>query len=1393
MVDQRRYVAFVAPFQDRPTEDEGLREQVAVVRRWWLGDPQPAPGQVSPTSGHRPPACELIPPPMPGACVTPQDFDRLKYDLGEVAAGSVVALYVSGHGKKDEEDESKYLLQVNGGDRDPRDLARELWRSPAKHSLVVVDSCHADLLAGPLKDVFRVARSDGGDNHRPVVVVTGDRSKVEDQTGLTEFSGILARAVALLREEKASISTSEEFLSPNDLSWALREAFPLVAAKVVPTIVLPLNTETLWDEPSAALPNPAYKYSPRADNDLVLTDDEIEYWLDRDYWINKASGASEGDRAWYFTGRKPVMRQIVSWLQNSEGPQGIASNGSDVLRASSFEVPRLGVPQGDMLRQSGDSGPSDGGEDAKAATSLNPFLIVTGARGTGKSAVLGRAVTLADPAFCREYPDVARGVTSDLMPPPRSIDAAVDARGRSLDRLVELLLDQLGETGAGPAANPSSSDTRRRGARAEDETAPRQRSLRERLADGLTSFAAHHGDPACVVVDGIDEASATPQSMVHEVLAALALTRQPDGRPAARAVVGVRDDETNTNALPLIASLRGERGDPAWPQTVRTDADDDFRGEVSQYCVSLLSRARSPYRVHPDQAEQVADLIARQDPPRFLDARIVGEALSSRPTTTDLASLGDDPAAAVLRQTLDLAAWPVAPDAESTAEDQQAALIALAFARGAGTPWRDVWPTLASAVFDRDITDQAITDLLRGPLGPYVMTATEDHQRVFRPVHDTVRLALRANLTDTWRVEARIAARLSALAPADDTPPDPYLRRHLVEHAKAGGVLIDKVIPECFLPWDTSRAVRGALGMPLPKSEDTRVLVAWAAVEPFLDQIPTVAERRIALQVQLLSPVPASSGWRSWLIDRNVLLAAPGLQSIAIGKVGAREFLAVGSRDGIRLWDSTAARPVGPLIRHTGAVHAVAFGKIGDRSVVAAGDVSAIEFGHADGRPVLAAIGWDGTARLLDPVNRRLVRRIGGRYGVLKTIAFGQVGNRPVLATADRDGTVRLLDPANGRLVRKFRTAAWAKAMAFWRVSGRTVLVVASGGGDIHLLDPSTGHFHDYIRTWHISTWQAAAFGQVRDQMLLAAASDDGTVRLWDPISQPVELPLTRRFFRVEAVAFGRFCGRPLLAVAGGGGTIDLWDPATGQPAGRLPDVWSTAAQGMERRNWSRMFRWRRSGAPEAMAFGRVGDQPCLAIAHTDGKVRLWNSDTGQLVGKFGASHVAPWRTIAFGQVGDRVILAVASEDGTIYPWDPTTGRLVREPFVGGSRNWLEAVAFWQVGGQTFLAVARGRVVDLWDVFAGRQVGSFSAGHAGYVRDVAFGKIGSQAVLATCGDRTIRLWDLAAGRLVGVPVNLLDEVHGLAFSSGGLLAVATPRGVAVLTPEFLAGVVKERL
>jgi len=228
------------------------------------------------------------------------------------------------------------------------------------------------------------------------------------------------------------------------------------------------------------------------------------------------------------------------------------------------------------------------------------------------------------------------------------------------------------------------------------------------------------------------------------------------------------------------------------------------------------------------------------------------------------------------------------------------------------------------------------------------------------------------------------------------------------------------------------------------------------------------------------------------------------------------------------------------------------------------------------------------------------------------------------------------------------------------------------------------------------------------DGYQLASASDDGTVRLWDPETGQPTVTLERPG-RVRGVAFSPD-GRQ-LASAGEDGAVRLWDPVTGQLTATL--------QG-------------HTGPVNGVAFSPDGRQ--LASASNDGTVRLWDPAGKQLTATL-EGHKDRVQAVAFSRDGRQ--LASASSDRTVRLWDPASRQLTAT--LEGHTGFVNGVAF-SPDGRQLASVGDDGTVRLWDFTTGQS--STLRGYTGPLLAMTFSPDGRQ--LATGGDdRTVRLWNVA--------------------------------------------------
>src|SRR5262249_55261258 len=158
--------------------------------------------------------------------------------------------------------------------------------------------------------------------------------------------------------------------------------------------------------------------------------------------------------------------------------------------------------------------------------------------------------------------------------------------------------------------------------------------------------------------------------------------------------------------------------------------------------------------------------------------------------------------------------------------------------------------------------------------------------------------------------------------------------------------------------------------------------------------------------------------------------------------------------------------------------------------------------------------------------------------------------------------------------------------------------------------------------------------------------------------------------------------------------------------------------------------------------------------ADVDGKVILWNPDTGSSI-RVLEGVAKPVRALAFSN--DSRLLATGSDDFLVRLWDTPTGKLIG--VLKGATHWIASLAFLP-DGETLIA-SDGDQIRLWDVRA-RELKATHQAKDG-VRAIAISPDG--ATLATAEiSRTVCLWSTATGKQLASLEGHLEYVSALAFS-----------------------------
>ncbi|MFI6876012.1 hypothetical protein ACIBL6_21535 [Streptomyces sp. NPDC050400] len=676
-------VGLIVPDGD-PAFDEALRRQLAALELWW---PR-AGGEFGWRMSQNPDGTPLS---------TRHEVETYLEASGvrEAEAGTPLVLFVSAHGMTAKSARHYLRLPTTSDDRllatavPTSGLVYAALDSHAHDVLVILNMCESAAVQSELvtlQDDLDPARKDEA---RLNVLATTERGR--QVLGL-ELARVLSRAHLLA-------TTSEQIAHPHltmsEFTQLLNRAARLLederpvrrrgARRAAARVNIPQPLLTQWQhERSRALPNPGYEPAPRVAlaevSDVAATFDELEYWLE------KASGRlDKADGGWYFSGRTQLNRLLVEFIQRPRGA-----------------------------------------------------MIVTGGAGTGKSALLGRMVTLSDPVFRgEERYKTALDSPPDTIPPPHAVSAAVSARNHTA-------VSALRRIGRALGCRPADDG---------DELGDWQAALEE--------FLARPGPPVTVVVDSLDEAY-DPTHFITTALAPFVSATRPEARtaggvpgpavrgPAARRrrvrlLLGVRSARPTAHdgaPRPAAADLLAELAD-RFPhaRTVRCDTapDQDIRAYVN-----VLLRDQESWNAAAVSRAALA-VGARADG-SFLHARLAVEQLRAEGprllTDPDWLDRVADGITGLLRTDIELA---VAAGSGLTAVEAVGLLRASAFALGRGVAWGDVWPALTHAVLQAPLRDpdEKIRQLLKSRLAGYLTTDHEDDRVVYRPAHEQLAQILR--------------------------------------------------------------------------------------------------------------------------------------------------------------------------------------------------------------------------------------------------------------------------------------------------------------------------------------------------------------------------------------------------------------------------------------------------------------------------------------------------------------------------------------------------------------------------------------------------------------------------------------------------------------------------
>lgn len=1055
--------------------------------------------------------------------------------------------------------------------------------------------------------------------------------------------------------------------------------------------------------------------------------------------------------------------------------------------------------------------------------------VVTGRPGSGKSAVLGRIVVLANPEtrtdILRQEPELP-GEQRRL--PEGSITAAVHAGGKSANDVALEIASAL------------------------DVTAP----LPALLCEALRA----RDEKTAIVIDALDEAD-NPHKIIEELLVPLAQLDKIKLLVATRA--------------PYEKMLKAECG----AEIIDLDSQAYFEeNDLISYVENRLL-ATQLYAGHDAAAHQVALAVANRADQSYLFAELATRVLQNGPERVDTSV--PDWEQSQLPGTLSDA---IARDLRRFDASERVRIVSvltpLAYAGPSGLrKEHKLWETMATAIAgDRYGTSEIIAVLENERVFPYYVREKGDHERYWL-FHEEFAAYLRERQPDDVHLRL-IEALLGMVVELPDAAARDWSKvfARMVVSADAGieraAYIFERAIPRLRglgTPGEvasTLQLISQQFGIDwqvddLGIQRSWRVLWTWwRKYSPHWileEHEPLTPLGLWKLAVCELEGRPAvisggEDGWiRFWDLEERRQMRASfkghdgRITSLAVAARKDRLLLLSGDHTGVlHIWDLTTGQETGSQIRsHVRDVSSIATTKWADEWLAVTGSVDgsvqvwnlltgdsvgnptnahegivrAVAMAELDGRLLVVTGREGGTIQVVDVISGQDVYDpITGHGRVyipgtvrekgITALEVAKVDGRHTIVSAGQDGTIRLWDLASGEPVKEPMVGVekgWVYSMEVGKLNEMPMVICGGTDGKVRMLDLSSGELIRRPRTGHDERITAVAFGKVEDQPVIVSAGG-GTVRVFDFGSEEDENDQEDEELYFGEVMVTELDGR-VVAVSGGD-KIRFWDLETGQQHRES----ITAHEDDKTREF---------------ILARIDDQPVVVAGFP--VTGMWDLSTGEHLGEpvENQAVLTPW----FGscEMNGKLLVIAGGEAGHFEIWDLTTRRSIGDMHCEDG-DWA-TLAVSEFEGKC-IAVTAGEyngVIRVWDVATQSIVGDAIQGPEKGVARIAIGSFRGEAVLAVSGndgslcllnlgnrqvlselltprrpisgaltfahlagrnmlvgggtDGVIRFWDLQSEQQV-LSIDSGFPVVGLAVVGNDQLFVACHNGLFLLEPTF---------